>query len=61
VVGDRGVEVETTTDAKGYFNACASSSAKEVTVTARRPGHTPIEMQVPIPAGRLARVELKVP
>jgi hypothetical protein len=61
VVSDRALEIETTTNARGYFNGCAPPAAKEVTVTARRPGRPPLAFRVPIPAGRLARVELKVP
>jgi hypothetical protein len=61
VVKDRGIEAETTTNGRGYFNGCVEPSAKEVTVTARRAGHPSVAVRVPIPAGRLARVELKIP
>jgi hypothetical protein len=61
VVKDRGLEVETTTNGRGYFNGCAEPSAKEVTVTARRAGRPAVAVRVPIPPTRLARVELKIP
>ncbi len=61
VISQQSLEYETTTNAHGYFKACASPGAREVLVSASPPGRRATTLKFPVPPSRLVRVEVKVP